>query len=296
MYWSSLWLKPRPQAKALPRNKKASTQPTCLDESICWRNIRSRSTSEDTAAALFDNARSFDECLDRPTVCRFEELAGFTGWAPPSVECMSHAIPCFGIAPSMLCPELEASSQTQTQTLHLPGLDMSNWFWAGRLHLNKHKKPRARPSPNLEKGSTQPKLARRVHLFRIRGIYAKIPRKKTRGLEPNLNPNLAPAWSRQVHLVQGVARPQARLHLNKYKKPRARPSPNLAPSCSSQVRRTSKKTGAIRVRENPKPVKVEARVERQRGWARANRGVRLGASSTSAPLIETPLTLNPTPF
>ena len=66
--------------------------------------------------------------------------------------------------------ELEASSQTQTQTLHLPGLDMSNWFWAGRLHLNKHKKPRARPSPNLEKGSTQPKLARRVHLFRIRGI------------------------------------------------------------------------------------------------------------------------------
>ena len=41
--------------------------------------------------------------------------------------------------------------------------------WA-RLHLNKHEKPRARPSPNLEKGSTQPKLARRVHLFRVRGI------------------------------------------------------------------------------------------------------------------------------
>ena len=52
--------------------------------------------------------------------------------------------------------ELEASSQTQTQTLHLPGLDRSTWFKAGRprarLHLNKHKKPRARPSPNPEKG------------------------------------------------------------------------------------------------------------------------------------------------
>ena len=39
----------------------------------------------------------------------------------------------------------------------------------------------------------------------------------------------------------------------------------------------------IRVQKNPKPVEVKARVERQRGWACAGRGARLGAFSTSAP-------------
>ena len=38
-------------------------------------------------------------------------------------------------------------------------------------------------------------------------------------------------------------------------------------------------------RENPKPVKVEARVERQQGWAHAGQGARLGSSNTSAPSL-----------
>ena len=51
---------------------------------------------------------------------------------------------------------------------------------------------------------------------------------------------------------------------------------------------------AIRVRENPKPAEVEARVERQRGWDHTVRGARLGAFSTSTPKpqILKPKTLN----
>ena len=49
--------------------------------------------------------------------------------------------------------------------------------------------------------------------------------KKTRGLEPAPNPNLAP---------EGL---QSRINLNEHKnqKLRARPSPNLVPTCSRQV-------------------------------------------------------------
>ena len=50
--------------------------------------------------------------------------------------------------------------------------------------------------------------------------------------------------------------------------PRARPSPNPALACSKQVQKKEYiDRSAIRVRENPEPVKVEARVERQQGWA-----------------------------
>ena len=51
--------------------------------------------------------------------------------------------------------ELKASSQTQTQTLHLPGLDMSNWFRSGRPRARSREPDPAqplkkvRPSPSL---------------------------------------------------------------------------------------------------------------------------------------------------
>ena len=55
----------------------------------------------------------------------------------------------------------------------------------------------------------------------------------------------------------------------------ARASPNRAPAWSRWVpsklhrcKEQQQDRSAIRVRENPKPVKVKARVERQRGWAR----------------------------
>ena len=54
----------------------------------------------------------------------------------------------------------------------------------------------------------------------------------------------------------------------------------------------------IRVQKNPKPVKVKARVECQRGWADASRGALLCAFSTSAPTHgenPKPETLNPKP-
>ena len=98
--------------------------------------------------------------------------------------------------------------------------------------------------------------------------------------------------TRQVQTGSRLERFQARLNVNKHKKPRDRHGPDLAPAflnwCKKQVDRS-----AIRVRENPKPAKVEAKVERQQGWARAGKGARLGASSTNT-LTETPL--NPKPY
>ena len=46
-------------------------------------------------------------------------------------------------------------------------------------------------------------LPRRIHLFRIGGIQSGRHLRKTRGLEPVPNPNLAPVWSGLVRLVQG---------------------------------------------------------------------------------------------
>ena len=54
--------------------------------------------------------------------------------------------------------ELEASSQTQTQTLHLPDLDMSNWFRAGRLHLNITRSLEPEPAQTLKKARPSPSL------------------------------------------------------------------------------------------------------------------------------------------
>ena len=55
--------------------------------------------------------------------------------------------------------------------------------------------------------------------------------------------------------------------------------PNLAPAWSRQVQKTNKKTGAGS--EFERTLNLEARVERQRGWAPAIRRAHLGASTPS---------------
>ena len=100
----------------------------------------------------------------------------------------------------------------------------------------------------------------------------------SQGLPEPSRPSHTP---RQIQLVQGL-KASRQSSISNNKKPRARPSPNLAPARSRQVPENKCKNRTA-IRANFQPVQVEARVERQRGWAHAGPGARLGASSTGAP-------------
>ena len=145
----------------------------------------------------------------------------------------------------------------------LPGPDkivVQDWEHPVRAPSKETKGLEPPPNPNWHSsGLDKSSLQTQIHLFKIGSIQSRRRLKKTKGLEPTPNPNWHPSGLDKSSL-------QTQIQLFKIG--------------SNQSRHRLKK---IKASSHPQTQTGTRLVERQRGWARANRGARLGASSTSAP-------------